>query len=253
MDEPTVKSVGKALALLDCLLLADVQGEQVSLSELARATGNPANTVHNLLKTMVACGYVARSSHGRYAPGPRMRQIGRLNRLAEPARMDGVLAEMGAFSRTEGETCVLATLVAGERVVVASVDGAHAVRVSHATVEHTPFFAKATGRILAAFAEPGELDRILERHGFPGAAWDGLSDRDALSAALGELRSEGACIVRETDMGVVAAACPVLDREGSARGAAGAFAPEFRCPPDRAEALLHAVRQLAAKLAEHLA
>jgi DNA-binding IclR family transcriptional regulator len=247
-----VKAVGKALALLDHIVMADIQDDALPLSELAARIGAPPNTVHNLLKSMTVCGYVARTERGRYAPGPKLRQLGRANRLLAPAAVEAILAEMHVFSRAEAETCLLATLLVSRRVVIASVDGTQAVRVSHATLEDSPFFSKATGRMLAALAGPSELDAILERHGFPGANWDGISDVDALRTALAHLRADAGCVVRERDTGVVALACPVLDSSGAPWGAAGAFAPAYRCPNERCDQLLTALRDLATRLTPHL-
>ena len=97
-----VKAVGKALDLLDLLLFDHSWERGASLSELAATMQIPANTTHNLLKTMLACGYVSQIAAGRYAPGERCRQIGRLNLLktAETTRvLLPALRELNASSR----------------------------------------------------------------------------------------------------------------------------------------------------------
>jgi DNA-binding IclR family transcriptional regulator len=133
---------------------------------------------------MVACGYVSQRARGRYGPGPRIRQIGRVNRYLAPETTERILAGRERFSAAEGEACVLTTLVSGERLVIAKSEGTHAVRVWEGAIESAPFFAKATGRMLAALADEAELDGIIERQGWPGAAWDGIRGRPCRSNAV---------------------------------------------------------------------
>ena len=56
MSEVPVKSVKKALDLLSILIFDDPGLKGVKLTDLAQRLKLPANTTHNLLKTMVVCG-----------------------------------------------------------------------------------------------------------------------------------------------------------------------------------------------------
>jgi len=246
--ETSIKSVSKALALLDLLALEDIAFQGLALSVLAERIGVPLNTAHNLLKTLQQCGYVAIKSRGIYTAGPKCAQMGRVAHSADPATRQRLLAELHRFVDAEGEACVCYILVNGERQLVASVDSTHAVRVSQASIEDAPFFARVTGRMLAACADEDELQQILSRQGWPGALWDGIDNAAALEDALARIRAHGWCLMNDTQAGLVAIACPILGKNGRVWGVAGTYAPAYRCDAARREELLARLRELAAQM-----
>src|SRR5690554_4561120 len=87
-----VRSVQKALEILDMLIFEDPACDGVSLSEIARRMAMPANSAHNLLKSMVVCNYVNQNERGHYIAGTMVEQIGSLNRLRSPRMMDVVVS-----------------------------------------------------------------------------------------------------------------------------------------------------------------
>ncbi len=247
-----VRAVKKALDLLDLVIEADLLGETASLGVLAKRLKLPPNTAHNLLKTLVACGYVHNPEQGLYTQGVRCRQMGLMNTLSSPAVQNALRSSLMQFAAREGEACLLTALVDGLRVTLARADSTQAVGVSHATVEDTPFFSKATGRILAAFASEEDLSAIITRHGLPGALWDNIGDAAALHAALAKLRKQGWLCSAAPDEGLVALACPILAGNGQLWGALGLYAPAFRCPPARRRKLLASMRHFASELTRML-
>lgn len=255
VEEKTVpvRSLKKALDILDLIIEADLHEVDASLAGLSQRMGMPSNSVHNLLKTMVACGYVRKNGHGRYVQGVKCRQLGRLNRLEAPAVHDAVQRRLQQLTDETGEGCLLTMLMNGERVVAARVDSTHAIQVSHATIEHLPFFSRATGRALAACATDEELEQIITRHGMPGAHWDNIADRAALLAALAKLREEGVCMAATPEYGLVGLACPVRGGGDSAWGVLGLYAPAFRCSPETIKDLTAKMQQCAAALSGALA
>jgi IclR family acetate operon transcriptional repressor len=64
-----VQTVTRAFELLD--RIAD-NGDPMTVSALATTSGLPLPTVHRLLKTLVALGYVRQLPSRRYALGPRL-------------------------------------------------------------------------------------------------------------------------------------------------------------------------------------
>jgi IclR family pca regulon transcriptional regulator len=248
-DAP-VKSVQKALALLDRLALGDLARRGVALSELAQEFGLPLNTAHNLLKSLVACGYVAMSGRGVYLAGPKCAQLSRVAQCAETDFQGRVLTELQRFVDAEGEACLCVILVEGERVKVGAVDSTRAVRVAHATVENEPFFARPSGRLLAAMADEAELQQILARQGMPGADWDGITADAALRQALAAVRAQGWCLINGPEL--IGLSCPILNADGRTWGALGTFAPAYRCAEERQHQLLAGLQRAAAVLGREI-
>ncbi len=241
-----VKSVQKALGLLDQIVLEDVTGHGVALAELAKTAGIPLNTAHNLLKSLVACGYVALNGRGVYVAGAKCRQMGLIARFADAGTRSRLLAELQRLVDEEGEACVCTILVNGARVMVGSVDSTHAVRVAHATIESVSFFGKATGRMLAATADAEERREILERQGLPGPDWDGIADETSLQQALESVRADGYCLI--SDQEFLAIGCPVFRADGKAWGALGIYAPAYRCSEERRLRLLQSLLNAAKRV-----
>ncbi len=248
-----VKSVGKAMALLDRIALGDPDRRGVGLTSLAEEFGWPLNSTHNLLKTLVTSGYLALRRRGVYVAGPKCRQLAAVARCAEPGNLERIMAKLQEFVDIENEPCVCSVLAQGRRLVVASVESSHAVRISHATYEDAPFFSKATGRLLAAIAEPAELEEIIERHGLPGEHWTGIDSRPALEQALANLRQEGWCEMEDNGQQVIAMATPIPGMDGHAWGVLGTYAPTFRCTAGRRAELRRTLRRFANEMADIVA
>jgi DNA-binding IclR family transcriptional regulator len=243
-----VKSVTKAMALLDRIALGDVSRQGVTLTSLAQELDIPQNTAHNLLKSLIASGYVAQQGRGVYVAGPKCAQISRLSQCADPVIYQRVVAALHRFVDAEGEACVATVLANGERITFAQVDSTHSVTVSHATMDGKPFFAMCTGRMLAACADEAELVQIVSRHGMPGRHWEGIADEKRLRAELKRLKEQGWSLVHTPQDELVAMACPISDGVRPAWGTLATYAPAYRCPEERCGQLLRRLRTIAGDL-----
>jgi IclR family pca regulon transcriptional regulator len=145
------------------------------------------------------------------------------------------------------------SVVAFLRVVVARVDSTHVIQVSHATIEHLPFFSRATGRALAAFATDEELEQVIARHGMPGSQWDNIEDMPSLRAALAAVRQAGICKADTPEYELIGLSCPVAGSDGKAWGVLGLYAPAFRCTPETIRNFAKKMQRCAADLSGALA
>ncbi len=245
-----VKSVEKAMKLLDTIIFSDVSGEGKTLKDLADRFGLPVNTAHNLLKSLEMCGYIARRERGLYVAGPKCKEMGRAVLVSSIDGRLRIIEILEGFVEKEGEAVVCTILLEGERVTVAKVESNQAIRVAHSMVETAPFFSKPTGRVLAAMADEVALEKILERQAYPGEHWDGISNSKDLEKALQEVRETGVSKTTEDDL--VALACAVFQPDGSAWGAIGTYAPAFRCNGARQKELTAALKDTAQNLSSIL-
>jgi DNA-binding IclR family transcriptional regulator len=243
-NEIPVKSLKKALDILD-LLLFRADGEGMSLTVLAQTLGLPANTAHNLLKTMMSCGYAEQTDGNRYRAGGKWRQAARLHHFL--AR-EPIFRELREAARRLDETCVLVTLANGDRLVIGRADGSQAVQVAATAIDAGLIYDSPTGRVLFAFAEDSERRSVVTRHGIPGERWDGIDDAVRLDAAADRIRAVGCCRILTRDLAAVAV--PVLGPGGELLGALGAYAPLFRCPQKRQDELIRELRKIAATLSQ---
>ncbi len=246
---PVVKSVRKALDLLDMIVLASLDREGMGLSEIAEELGEQATTVRNILKTMEACGYVSRN--GRlYIPGPK---CGDLTFGAVACRR---LAEIAApllrvLAAETGESLVFTVLIHGERKVLLRVVGGETINVNPEHMSEADGYALVTTRVLLATAPAAKADAAIARLGLPGRSWNGIRSRKQLDAALAGLRRAGHAEA-VTDSGIVALAVPVdLDSE-TGTAALGMYMPEFRTNARRKKDLLRQLKSAAQQIKDLL-
>lgn len=247
-----VRSVKKALDLLDLLVFGDLDRSGIPLTSLAARMGMPANTTHNLLKTMAACGYVGQTPTGAYVAGRRCAEIGRVNGLMSPEVQRVIQAVLEEAGRQLDEALTFAALVDGRRVLLLRAEAGHVVRVDPNALEAGRMFAVPTGRVLAAFADPATLDRIVEVTGFPGEDWSQIRTRPQLDRALADVRARGAEVIAREGHPVAAFAVPVLLDGNVLLGSLGCYAPAFRCGPDKHAEVLAGLRRAAAGIARTL-
>jgi DNA-binding IclR family transcriptional regulator len=121
-----------------------------------------------------------------------------------------------------------------EAIVLHVVETDHPVRLSYASFRRAPIHLGASGKILAAYLEPAERERLLAAVAAPG-----------LAAALDRVRDAGFVVTSdELDQGASAAAAPILDRRGRIAAGLSVAGPTERIVP-RLGAATEAVRAAA--------
>jgi DNA-binding IclR family transcriptional regulator len=160
-------------------LLASAPDRPRSLSEIHEALGISVGTLHPLLATLVASGFLLRPAGGdkRYQLGPRLLLVGRAAAQTVPAGL--AHREMQDLTEETGLTCI-AVMASGRDLVIvdrttATDDDADALT----QVGRRFLFAAPLGIPLVAWQAPHERDRWLDDAPIPldagrRAAYDGI-------------------------------------------------------------------------------
>lgn len=210
MAEPVrggVQSLDRAFALLEHL--ADGGGSDgVALSELAARSGLPLPTIHRLVRTLVASGYVRQLPSRRYALGPRLIRLG-----DAASRMLGEWArpQLAALVDATGESANLAMLDGDAVVYVAQVPSRHAMRMFTEVGRRVPAHCTGVGKALLATLPAAEVRALVARTGLPAATPHTITDPAALTRELETVRAHGYAVDdAEQELGVrcVAVAVP---------------------------------------------
>lgn len=179
-----VKSAYRTVELLE--LLADTP-DRLTLAELQRRLGVPKSSLHGLLQTLLARGWV--DERGGYGIGLRALRVGAAYLDRDPmVRAGGPL--LAGLQRHLDETVHLARLDGADMVYLASRESQHHLRVVSPIGWRLPAHATALGKALLAARGTPEVDALLPE---PLAALtsDTVTDRQALHAELGEIRLRG--------------------------------------------------------------
>ena len=237
----TIRSVSRAARIL--LLFAEREGR--TAKEVAVALELAVPTCHHLLNTLVAEGLLTKDSRRQYHLGPR---VGALSDafLRRIAPQEQLVAELRRLAQTTGETGYLSGWRNDDVVVLASVEGTHAVRVAGLHAGFTgDAHARSSGKLLLALAPAVARDLYLDSRQLARLTRHTIVQRDLLESELVRIRQRGyAFDEEEFREGVACVSAPVID-DGLVSAAFTVSAPVERFRERRrefVEAVLAAAR-----------
>jgi IclR family pca regulon transcriptional regulator len=220
-----VESLARGLDVLRCF---DESHRQMSLAEVAAATGLARPTARRLLLTLEELGYV-RSVDGAFSLTPKCITLGTAY-VASLGLWEIARPHLETLVRQTGESSSMAQLDGSDIVYVArvSVPKIIALRVEIGTLFPAPVTSQ--GKVLLSALSPAELDdvlRIPSRSGVtpphsliddPSSSVEPVETR--LRAELTQVRARGWALAdEELAPGVRSIAVPVRDASGAVRAA----------------------------------
>jgi IclR family acetate operon transcriptional repressor len=245
-DSGGVQSLQRAFELLEHL--ADTGGE-ASLSELAGSSGLPMPTIHRLIRTLVALGYVRQNTNRRYALGARLIRLGENASLQFGTWARPLLAQL---VDEVGETANLAVLERDEVVYVAQVPSKHSMRMFTEVGRRLLPHGTGVGKAMLSQLPPAEVRELLARTGMPAYTEHTHTDADELLRHLARIAQQGYALDEsEQELGVRCVAVPVLG--APALAAVSVSGPEGRLTKDTVGRIAPVVQRIAATLSEQLA
>src|SRR4051794_1593707 len=167
-----VQSLERAFTLLE--LMAEDGGE-VPLSRLAIGSGLPLSTIHRLIRTLVARGYVRQLPSRRYVLGPRLIHLGESS-----SRALGTWARPHPSSLVDatGETANLAMLDGDRVVYVPQGPSPHPMRMFTEVGRRVHLHCTGVGKVLLSQLPPATARELLVRGGMPGRTPLTVTDPD---------------------------------------------------------------------------
>jgi DNA-binding IclR family transcriptional regulator len=247
-----VPAVARAVDILD-LFLADA--ETLSMPEIIGALGLPRATVHDLVSTLVSCGFLAPvpAQPHRYRLGLRLFQLGSAyaERLDLPREGAHAAAEVAA--RCE-ETVHVAVLAHTDVVYIAKVDSTHSVRMVSGVAKRLPAHCTAVGKMLLSGLSDDEFTARYPTD-IPLAAMTGnsITSTERLNHELGRIRKNGLAFDHcESNVSVVCVAAPVYDHTRAMVAAMSISVPTVRWTDDVADRWALSVTEGAAGLSARL-
>jgi IclR family pca regulon transcriptional regulator len=245
----SVQSLAKGLRVLEAFSSGV---EELTLSELAAASGLDAGTTFRMLNTLVEAGYVVRVPDSRrFRLSLKVLDLGfhaiahtELRALARPLLQSLVdqVNEAASFSVLEGGDVLYVERVRANLTRL-GVD----IRVGTSI----PAPISLAGRAILAFLPRTQLERALAtapRHAMPGVP---VPSRRTLAALLSAIREDGYVVgvsAITSDLRVLAV--PVLGADGWAAGAVSVVAPAIHCSDEELKArALSPVRAVARQIA----
>jgi IclR family acetate operon transcriptional repressor len=245
-----VQSVERALDLLEFLAQSV---NKVGISELSIATGQPVATVHRLLKTLTARGYVTRDSRTRrYAPGPAAHALASMDHqmMNWTEIAASFLRELVEIS---GETANVVLLERDRAVYVAQAQPTRMVRMFTELGNRVPLHSSGCGKVLLAYQSESIVNAIIAQSGLQAFTAMTITDPDRLRQELATIRQQGYAIDSgEQEEGVRCVAVPVYGPKGKVVAAMSISGPSSRLENSRTPGLLPHLKRISDALTSSL-
>jgi len=206
-DGDFIQSLERGLAVIRAF---DGDRPQLTLSEVAKASGLARAAARRFLWTLVELGYM-RADGRRFSLSPRVLDLGRpfLSSLTLP---ELALPHLRGFVATSGEPATMAVLDGAEIVYVAHAPSRQILSVSVEIGARDPAYATSLGRVLLAGQSDEWLDGCLAAARLEAFTARSITEPAALRAELERVRSQGFSLVdQELEEGLRALSAPVRD------------------------------------------
>jgi IclR family transcriptional regulator, acetate operon repressor len=226
VDTTSVKSLVRALSLLEILAQS---GTESSLGSIAQAAKMPPSTAHRLLHSLQRMGYVVQNSTtSDYGLGDNLILLGR---EAERQRDVRAIARpwLERLARQTLETVNLTALVDEGVVQLDQIDSPNMLKVTWDSGQRFPIYASASGKVFLAYLPDTERERILKASKFRAFTKRTIVDPRKMNAELRMVRERGyAMDDAEREEGVRCIAAPIFDAKGSVIAAVSISGPSLR-------------------------
>jgi DNA-binding IclR family transcriptional regulator len=204
----------------------------IQLPEISRAVGMPKSTVHRLLRTLAALGFLEESgaNHG-YVIGALVHSLasgkGGYDRLLAIARPC-----MVALRDACNETVALHVLEADGWMTIEQVESTHDLRRTITNLNSPmPLHAAATGKLFLAYMAEEDRARYIESRALTRFTPNTLTSKRRLLSVLEQIRADGyAMSFQEMVIGVAGLSMPI-SQGGRVSAAVGVSGPLGRFTP----------------------
>jgi IclR family transcriptional regulator, acetate operon repressor len=187
-QRPRVQSAARAVGIL----LAIAQSENgLTTKEISEQVGIGRQATYHLLHTLLGAGMVTRDERNRYLLGLRVGTLsaGFARQLAPSEHLAPVVR---AVAQETGETAYASGWWSGEITVLTVARGTNPIQAAEVNQGYVgDAHARASGKLLLAYAPPATRDAYLETHPLVRSTPNTITSRKALERELEEIRQRG--------------------------------------------------------------
>lgn len=206
-----MKSLERALQVLGCF---SEDRPEWGISDLARQSGLPKSTIHDILSTLQRGGFIHHTPVSkRYRLGPKAIQLGFVGRISLRLR-EYALPYLEELQEKTGQIVYLTIPYEGEVLYLEAVYPSK--RLIHYSVSGrtAPMHCTGVGKAILAYFSPEEVELIVRRRGLPRFTENTICALEELNADLALIRKRGYALdLGESDVNIRCAAVPIWSRD----------------------------------------
>jgi DNA-binding IclR family transcriptional regulator len=246
----SVRAVERALQLIE--VFARSRGP-LSITDLARTLELAPSTVHRLVQTLMALGYVVQYAESkRYGVGRGIAEVTRtmvlkyeFTRHAQPF--------LERLVEQTGETASLSALYGPSAIYLNQAESRNVMRVSNGVGSLVPLHCTAIGKVFLADFAPRTLRDTLKHTGLEAMTAHSITSRKLLDKELESVKRQGyAMDDEEFAIGARCIATPLRGSSGTVIAAISLSAPSSRLPLERVPEFAALLRETADEFARQL-
>jgi len=226
-----VPAVDRAARILSLLR---TEGREMTIAEIADATGWHKSSVHKLMVTLNYHGLLDRDAiTKRYSLGVALSEYGRiaLNGLDVRHAAKPILRTLVEYS---GETAALYILRGSQMTLVDVEESPTQVRVSLNIGMRSPATTTSNGKAVLAYLPDDRVAEIMKIEGLPAMTRKSITRPSAYRVDLAATRERGyATDYEEYQEGIAGISAPVFDSRKQVIGALSIAGPAFRMSKDK--------------------
>jgi IclR family acetate operon transcriptional repressor len=220
-----IRSVSRGIRILLAIAASD-QG--LTVKDIAEKFGLSSPTAYHIVNTLLHEGIVIKDERRRYLLGPSASIVSEGYARTNPMP-ERYLSAIQKLADESGETAYLSAWRNGAIAVLSTTEGSHAVRVAGLNTGYADnVHARASGKLLLAFAPDALRDAALDRMSLNRLTQHTIVERSVLLEEFGAIREQDLAFDRqEFQEGVQCISAPI--REGEIVVASLTLS----CPADR--------------------
>ena len=239
-----VQVIIKAFDILE--MVAQRNGQAVSLPEIAEGLQINQATTANIIKTLVAKNYLEHIGKKKgYRLGPMAYQL--TNEVAYGQDIVNAAKEpMEQLTAKINESCILGTLRNYKRYILHMVNSNQDIQVRIKSERNV--YETASGRLLLAYLSEKERERFLAHNGLPDKAlWEEASTKEGLLQALAKIQEEALAMTHFKHTHLVGFAMPIIVK-GQVIAGLSIFLPEYRFSASKKKEIIQSMRDTVATI-----
>ncbi|WP_027214440.1 DNA-binding transcriptional regulator KdgR [Burkholderia sp. WSM2232] len=225
----SASSIGRVFAILGAI------GDrgQIGISELSQRLAMSKTTVHRVVQTLKALGFVTQEVETeRYRLTIRLFELGAkaLESVDLVREADVEMRRIGQLTR---EAVHLGAFDEDAIIYIHKIDADYGLRMQSRIGRRNPLHSTAIGKVLLAWMDPADAREVLSHVEFRKSTQKTLSSAEAVLSILPRVREQGyGEDNEEQEEGLQCIAVPVFDRFGRVIAGLSISFPTMRCGAD---------------------
>lgn len=235
-----VNTVVTTMAILECF---NAQNAELSLNQIGQMTGHYKSRIHRLCGTLIALGYLVKTSNSNYRLGPKLMVLGKAYEKTNSLKAvaSSVMQELSKKTQLSSTLYVMDGM---RCICIARELGTtrFAYVINEGDIEE--LYTTAAGRVLLAYSEIEFADEILTKAKPVQFTPTTITDPETIKLELQAIRENGYAVNnQERELGISAISAPIFDHENEIRASLAVAGLAHRFEADQIDELYHCIKE----------